>query len=91
MAAQLHDLVDPLQQCGYCVGWAHAEPWSRIRLTGDDDGGVQLSCRECGYTGLVLAYLGWHNPRYSTSVARVESVADLLTVGERHVVEHHSM
>ena len=90
MTAQLHDLADPLQQCGYCAGWQQAELWARIQLMGDEDGGVLLSCRECGYRGKPLAYLGIGGFPHDCNVVHAQSVAELLAVGERHVIEMHA-
>lgn len=86
MVAQLHDLADPFQQCGHCAGWAPDQLWCRIRLIGDADGGVTMQCEECGYTPLVLAYLGHCPPDGAT---QVWSVADLIAAGEQHVVSVH--
>lgn len=86
MSTQLHDLADPLQQCGHCAGWARDALWCRIRLVGDEDGGVAMRCEECGYAPLVLAYLGHCPP---DRVTQVWSVADLIAVGEQHVVSVH--
>lgn len=88
MATQLHDRADPLQQCGYCTGWTHEDLWRRIELVGDEDTGVLLRCKECGYQGQDLAYLGWHHLD-GEAATYVTTVAELLAIGERHVVEHH--
>jgi hypothetical protein len=83
----LHDAADPLRQCGYCAGWTHEELWSRIHLVGDVHCGVSIRCRECGYQGMDLAYLGWHPP---DGIPHVMSVAELLRVGEQHVITVHA-
>lgn len=88
MTEQLHNLADPMQQCGYCLGWQREELWRRIELIGEIGGDVTLRCRECGYAGLDLGRLGWAS-EYVGAGVRVESVAELLAVGERHVVDMH--
>lgn len=88
MTTQLHDHADPMQQCGYCTGWAAEELWRRIELVGDEHAGVQLRCKECGYRGKALAYLGWCPPVGTGQ--HVPSVAELLAVGEQHVITTHS-
>lgn len=81
----MSELID-MQQCGYCAGWARDQLWCRIRLAGDENGGITMACTECGYVPLVLAYLGYNPP---ADVVQVWSVAELIATGEQHVVQVH--
>ncbi len=87
MATRLHDLADPLQQCGDCAGWTRDQLWCRLEMIGDDHKGVTLQCEECGHTPLVLAYHGPCPP--DGDLPRVYNLADLIAAGEQHVVQVH--
>jgi hypothetical protein len=62
--------------------------FSRIRLVGDEDGGVGIECLDCWGGGRPLGYLG---DGYATdsAVTVVTTVPELLDVGLRHREEKH--
>jgi hypothetical protein len=67
--------------------------FDRIRLSGDEDGGVGLGCDDCWDGGRPLAYLRphSHDSTYDNDakVAVVDATADLIAVGRAHLDEHH--
>lgn len=62
--------------------------FSRIRLVGDEDGGVGIECLDCWDGGRPLGYLG---DGYATdsAVTVVTTVPELLDVGLCHREEKH--
>lgn len=69
-------------------------PDPRIRLSGDEDCGVELKCRDCSNDGGALAYLKPY-PEYLAGsyfhdgVPIFDDIADFLAVGDAHIREKH--
>lgn len=77
---------------GYALG--EPEPIripARFHLVGDEDGCVDLQCRDCSEGGQALAYYDPHTSR-SYSIAATSSIVHVTTIGGLiDVAMHHEM
>jgi hypothetical protein len=62
--------------------------FDRLFLTGDEYTGVGLNCSDHWAGGRPLGYLGGYQP-YGPEVAYPATIVELLTVGRKHLDEHH--
>lgn len=61
-----------------------------LTLSGDEDGGVGIGCRDHYDGGRPLGYLGWTKAYDGDpQVTQVDSVARLIEVGRRHLDDRH--
>jgi DNA-binding transcriptional regulator YhcF (GntR family) len=62
-----------------------------FRLSGDEDGGVSLHCRDHFDGGWPLAYYGANSPYPATEVPAVTTIGQLQDEAARHLASHHGL